>query len=297
MKYTSSKFAKYGLNPGTIETPDARFNISDATQPLGAKLQFETIEDAHAEDKFRIKSLQLHGNADALALAGEMLSAEAKGKILISLISSQYNSQLRRKLIPLLLKLFATFPKGDVRAFTLVIPPWWIKENRLNSISAQQLKRSLRGLLERAGMLALDGVVFACLHVEHAGGGFQFHFHGVVAGEKIQALKRLGILTTKHRRKVKHPLVVSGFDHKPDPLKELASWLGYAMRIYCNYKPRFKNKAGVERKRIKSMRVPEPAHSEILVWQAKQNPHHILFFNGMALKNIGGTCRLAGAGV
>jgi hypothetical protein len=297
MEYTSSKFAKYGLNPGTIETPEARFNISDTTQPLGAKLQFETIEDAQAEDKFRNKSLLSHGSRDALALAAEMVSAEEEDKILISLISSQYNRQLRRKLIPLLLKLFATFPKGDVRAFTLVIPPWWIKENRLNSITAQRLKRSFRKLLERAGMLALDGAVFACLHVEYVGDGFQFHFHGVVAGEKIHALKRVGTLTAKHRRKVKHPLVVSGFDHKPDPLKELASWLGYAMRIYCNHKPKFTNKAGVERKRIKSMRVPEPAHSEILLWQAKQNPHHVLFFSGMALKSFGGTCRLVGAGV
>ena len=282
-KPVKSPFKNYALNPARLPVPLAEFDLAKTLTREGSKNAFETKLEARNEDILRARQLGKSSLPKA-KIFGAWLSNATQNKALpLSPASSVYMREVRRRMLSEVQRIFyatCRHPR-EIYVFTIVHPKWFYQEGTLRQCNPKKLKKRFLAYLERAGVTAADGMLFAGLHGEFDGSGYQLHYHGVVIGTKALTLKNIsgnyGFVTTENiYRPVQIPPLVDG-----------PRQLSYLVQSFWPYKKRYLDVDGKPRRQRRKSRIPSAQHEEILMWLAHQNLSDLIITNGIRLGKNG----------
>ena len=163
----------------------------------------------------------------------------------------------------------------EVKAFTLIHPAWFYKAGTLHEIDPKAIRKHLRRCFDRVGITAAEGALWAALHGEFDGNGYQLHFHGVAAGAKATLICKL------YSR--------NGFDRTADiqqPINckdvyDLSGWLSYCMKSYWPQRLKYIDKHGKPR-RGRKQGLQRPQLEEFLMWMSKQHLLSLIIHSGFS---------------
>ena len=240
------------------------------------KAAIETAQAARAEDGLRARglsrpSVQASGliDADICAALSNQLLAASNGKVIpASLASATY---LRKQRINLASSLWQFVDECPLPAatFTLVSKDWQVPADQLDDVAPREPLNSIRSDLNRQGASSAEGAILMVHDGEFEPNRkiYSQHFHGITVGrEMIQCIDSLRGLA-KYRpvdasaavAGIKRPVRISR-----EPLQNLPQPLTYLLKSYwpCRWAPVDEEQPKERRKR----RIPEPYHSQLLMW-------------------------------
>lgn len=257
---------------------------------------FETIDSCLVEDVRRRKWLKRSreqcnlsdlGRRAPVKLYKELGKCAKRGTISKSAASSRRMRRTRWHLTAWLACLYRTEPTRSWRGgrnplFVNIIPrsaSWIVPGDLLCDVDANKLLEQLRIDLTRKGGVPEDGWAFFGLHGEYFEQTDQWHIHvhGLVAGEMIDRCKAL-------RKRKKYRSLRDGRSPAPErgatPIeftqeapKDL--WRQTAYRFQS-----FWPVGGKERRN----RIPEPRHSQWLMWMDRYQPSDLCLLIGLRVK-------------
>ena len=238
---------------------------------------FETWKKAADEDAKRAKRLRKWAKARkgkraarALALA-DRLDPAIHPQTPQTPASARHMREQRILIIGAVWKLVDEDQTGKVIRFDVIKPSWAGKREAFRSQCAVRVRAEFRADLLRAalkvkpgGAAKCEGFIFAALHGEHevVDKLYQPHFHVIATGDWVAVIDRLRKMRAYHvTARVKRPIRASR------KLTDLAYALTYLLKSYwpgkwCGY---VSGQAG-KRRRRKHGRIPEPHHTEVLLW-------------------------------
>jgi len=278
-----------GLRIDQLPMPCDRFRIDKHSA------DFETDQSSVKEDAKRAKMLRKLAKSRKPRRAARMLKLadtldpSCTPQTPKTLASSRYMRVLRIPVIGAVLQLVAEHPALDICRFDIAKPSWALSPRDFRRERPNNLKAKLRAdLLRSANKLGFDGVpdiegfVLAFLHGEHT----QFddgtehihpHFHCLATGDWIAVIEELrkqrGYTATESskkpiraRRKLEDlPYAFSYLLKSYWPRK----WMGLVSGVNCNRRTRGHR------------RIPEPHHSEVLLWLHKFEPSDLILKMGV----------------
>lgn len=167
----------------------------------------------------------------------------------------------------------------------------------LLDVDPRRLKGRLRNHLDRAGVTAASGFLFMGLDLEFdenrgRAGAWDGHWHGIVGGDKIEALAVLRERRAFHNARV-HPLeqgmkeqarvmVQPGLVNLPHPIC-------YCLKGWACHRPSFLNEDGIrERSTIKG-RIPTPYLIRWLLWLDQWKLDDLVLRNSLKITRTGFT--------
>ena len=218
---------------------------------------------------------------DDHAELGKWLVRATSDKLLpLSSASSFYMRECRRRLLGAVHEHFhdQNFSDSDISTCHIIHPKWLIPEGRLKDLPAAQVKQNFTRYLERTGVSKAEGLLFAGLHGSFDGTGFQLHYHGIVAGDKLDALRgmnnKFGFASSKD--KIYRPII---FGKLKNPPRQIS----YCLQNWWPYEPQPPDPLFYGKRR----RLPTDAHAEFLLWMAQQNLMDLIVMNGMRVGKDG----------
>ncbi|HEV7252001.1 MAG TPA: hypothetical protein VGN97_02725 [Mesorhizobium sp.] len=276
---------------------------------------FETADEAQAEDRFRAKGLRMvlpqHGPAGWLKMrhvhwlakwraSGQTmppldyeagwalvaaLEADLRGGLPPRTLASSLSMRsIRQAVVEGMLTGFEPYSNEQLRTFTLLNQNWVFTPEALDGVHAARLVRQLRTHLHRAGVLDLPCPLIAFLHGEFdpVAGVFVLHFHGATTAPKAQAL---------HELKGKWGYVKSRTRAAPvrcRPVRDRARQFSYLLKSYWPSRG-VRDQDGVLMRDRKGHRIPEPFHSQVLLWLDRHNLADITLMNDCWSPRSGGS--------
>lgn len=158
------------------------------------------------------------------------------------------------------------------RAFTLVLPSWWVKSRDLKHVNAKQLMSRLRAALHRAGSGRASGWLYAMIHGEYDGatGGFSVHVHGLATEGMVKVLRGLRDQRQFRRNKIdqtRYPMInVRRKLVIQCPERDYPSLISYASKSYWPQQDSRIEADGV-RRRVGRKHMIEGTHlARCLIW-------------------------------
>jgi hypothetical protein len=259
-----------------LRAPPLRFNPSGTSG-------FETGDQAAAEDKFRARTLRVRAladpsRADELSDLADRIDPSVTD-LPDTLASSRHSRSNRVKLAGSLWQVTEQDPIG-ARLFDLLPGDRRVARTALAQTDPIEVMRRLRTDLYRSGAADADGFLFAGLHGEHdaADDAYDLHFHGVASGEMLDVVGRLS-----QRRRYRADRGNKGGTEawtpvriQRSPMTDLPRPLTYITQSWWPAAPfatggdsgnigNKPSRGGTRR------RMPEPAHSEWLLWLDRQS--------------------------
>jgi len=259
---------------------------------------FETDLAAAREDSLRAKKLRKRADqckkgkrrASLLVLA-DLLDPAVTPDTPETLASARYLREQRIKIIGALWKAVDTDMTGQVVRFDVIKPSWACDLDGLRKESSRRLKAEFRAdLLRAASRLKvhpsdLEGFLFAALHgdFEVTEGVFQPHFHAVATGDWVEVVDALrGSRSYQPTERVTRP-----FRAKRE-LTDPAYALTYVLKSYWPKKWQgMVSGVGKKRRSRNHGRIPDPHHSEILLWMHNQNLSEIILMMKLEVRKYG----------
>lgn len=172
----------------------------------------------------------------------------------------------------------------DAATFTLVSGSWTITASALPSIDPNDLLNGIRSDFIRAGVDLSNGALFMAIDgaFERNRSLYQLHVNGVALGTAIDAIEKLRALD-KYRRiesctattlPIYRPIVLSR-----QALTNLPSTLAYRLKHYwpCTWLPM----DGSTNRSRNEQRIPEPYHSQWLLWMDRWELSDLTLLMGM----------------
>lgn len=269
-------FRNRAFNPLRLPLPSPEFDFVKTLKAKGKLKGFETVVDSRVEDLFRVKALVGLGGNHAI-LSNQLKKATDTEHLPLSPASHFYMRENRLRLVGAVHEYFHErgFPDSEIFAFTLIHQKWFVAGGSLSMQSAAKIKAKLLRYLERAGVTAADGLLFAGLHASFDDTGYQLHFHGIVAGDKVRALRKLlgkfGFVSTE---RIYRPLKIG-------KLVNPARQISYCLQSWWPHEPAEVPFGGKRR------RLPPNAHAEFLMWMANQNLLELVVMSGMRIGKNG----------
>ena len=205
--------------------------------------------------------------------------ATAERHLPLSPASSFYMRSCRRRLLGAIHQHFndSGFADSHIRVFTIINSRWFIPAGSLSACSAASIKAKFRRYLERALVIDAEGLLFAGLHGSFDGAGYQLHYHGIVAGDKVKALENLrgnfGFVSSKDIYRSLQ------FEKLNDPPRQIS----YTLQSWWPFDPQ-PSEAFAHGKR---RRLPPDSHAEFLLWMANQNLMDLIVMSGMRIGKDG----------
>lgn len=199
--------------------PPEPFRVDIRADYLNCTVRFETIEQCIANDATRVRMLMKAIASDVLKRkerqgAKRLLRflAECPDGRRLSAASRVAMREWRVRVTGWLWALINPLSPGQWRAFTLVLPGWWVKSRDLKHVNAKQLMSRLRVALHRAGSGRASGWLYAMIHGEYDGttGGFSVHVHGLATEGMVRVLGALRKQPQFRRNKIdqtRHPMI------------------------------------------------------------------------------------------
>ena len=276
-----------------LPLPMPRYRPDRARPCIRTRHSFETLEDAHAEDLFRARSIRTAcWSADApldrdaaLALA-DRLERSGSGEVEFeSMASKVYMGRQRIAIGGALWKLAANHP--DARTFTVAPRGWVYTAEELLRLNPSDLINSIRSALNRVGAGKTSGFLIFSIHGEFdaSSGLFYLHVHGLADSPMLAAIDRLRKRPKYRRRRSK------GEKRTRVRLGRIAlTNLPYPLTyIYQSSWPkRWRGEIdGVEYRGGKRHRIPEPYHTILLLWLDRWSLRDITLMMGMSVRRNG----------
>ena len=218
----------------------------------------------------RAKNLTGKRRSRMLGLA-DLLDPKVTPETPQKLASARYMREQRIRITGAVWQLVAEDPTGKVARFDVIKPSWAFDRKALKKQDGRRLREEFRADLNRAakkvkpgGAAECTGFLFAVLHGEHETQAelFQIHWHLVATGDWVAVVDRLkGMKAYKPTDRVKRPI------RKRKKLHDLAYALTYLLKSYWPGKwcGKVSGQAS-KRRRRKHGRIPEPQHSDVLMW-------------------------------
>ena len=181
---------------------------------------------------------------------------------------------------------------GKVARFDVIKPAWACDRKALRRKSPSRLKSEFRTELNRAakklkpgGAAACSGFLFASVHgdFETNRGLYQLHWHIVATGDWVDVIHKLRTVKAyKKTEAVKRPI------RKSTKLRDHAYGLTYILKSYWpgKWKGEVSGQKN-ERRNRKHFRIPEPFHSDALLWLNKWNLDDLILMIGVEVRKEG----------
>jgi hypothetical protein len=251
----------------------------------------ESPDDARAEDAIRVRLLRaeaengtwLIDRGDCLALA-HRLERAAQGIAVPKTFASK--TYMRRGRLKVGSSLYQLVDQSSLvsTTFTLVSPRWTILAECLPAIDPRDILHGVRSDLNRCGIDLSNGAVFMALdgEFERSRTLYQLHVNGLAFGSAISTLEKLRTLD-KYKRVLERssfklpiyrPVVV-----RRAPLTNLASTLPYLLKPY--WPSSWLASTGDKPRSRTDQRIPEPYHSQWLLWMDRWRVTDITLLMGM----------------
>lgn len=259
---------------------------------------FETFGFARNEDETRVKLLTrtLQDGLDPCSKTG-LLSPRRRSEIeklsdrlnrgvdtghpVETLASSLFMRELRAEVIGALLDAVTDTPDDDLRVVTVVNQNWCIDAADLDNVTARTIKGQFRTHLERAGVLALPGMLVGFLHGEFEQNSqtFQLHFHLLTTTQKSHAL-----LDGLRGRWGYEKTLTGAVPIKRQRVKDRREQFSYLLKAYWPQRDIFMID-GIIRRRRNATRIPIPHHNHYLAWINRQKFAEIQLINNVIYRN------------
>jgi hypothetical protein len=205
------------------------------------------------------------------------------------LASSLYMRDLRVR-VPGELWRFAEYPGHPFPSGFTLIPSKLVQSgNSLNKADPKLLCRTLRSDLNRYGAVGASGYLIAFLDAEYEIGSdtFRLHFHGLAAGEMLGVLDRLR-RAAKYRssRSKEYPLRNVQRVRVNHQLTSLPSPITYLLKPF--WSARWEGQVnGRSVRGRRAGRIPEPRHSQALLWLDRWRLQDITLMIGVSVRRNG----------
>lgn len=272
---------------------------ADAEYRQAARRCIETEEAAQQEDTVRARLLRAVAasgshmvNSEHCAnMAAWLDQTASKGIPLRSRASAR---RMRQHRIDIASSLHQLIDRSglEARTFTLVSSSWTVPASSLPSIDPNDLLNGVRSDFIRASVDLNNGALFMAIDgaFERNRSLYQLHVNGLALGTAIDAIDELRALD-KYRRvesctattwPIYRPIVVSR-----QALTNLPSTLAYRLKHYwpCTWLPM----DGSTNRSRSEQRIPEPYHSQWLLWMDRWELGDLTLLMGMFVGNGGFT--------
>ena len=253
--------------------------------------EIETLEEARREDAFRARLLRaVVSNGSSLVdaewcsnLAG-WLDQYAESAIPLNSRASARRMREHRIDITSLLHKLIDSSGLQATTFTLVSSSWTVPAHSLLSLDPNDILNGIRSDFFRAGVDLSSGALFMAIDgaFERNRSLYQLHVNGLALGTAIAAIEKLRALNKYQRAEsctattlpIYRPIVVCR-----QPLTNLPSTLAYRLKHYwpCAWLPM----DGSTNRSRKEQRIPEPYHSQWLVWMDSWELSDLTLLMGM----------------
>ena len=263
-----------------VGPPAREFRLDQAT--TGGRTFFETVADKQAEDLFRAAGIENGTWSDEAEPAARLLATKLRygaetADTFPTLASALHMRDVRTRVTGAIWQLHDELDHLPRSVFTLIPRGYWLTPEELEAWDLAKTKEALRSALNRAGARDADGALIVFLHGEYdeATDRYQLHWHGWAAGGMIDVVrclrKQKAFISTKEARAqdfdgVRNRVVVSR-----KPILNGAYRLSYMMQSFWPSRATgvrtetATSKGGRFRVRGKR-RLPEPQHSQLLLW-------------------------------
>lgn len=207
-----------------------------------------------------------------------------------TLASSLRMRDLRRGLSRHLLDAFAPFADEELCTATVIYTKWAYKPATLDQATARQIRDLFRQHLNRAGVSAIPGPLFAVLHGEYEprSGIYQIHFHIVTTVAKAAAI-RAGLRASRIAGYAKTATGASPV--RCPKLKDRVRQFSYLAKAYWPGKPVIVINGKPKRLRD-HRRIPEPFATQVLLWLDRQRFADLVVMQGCWSPRNGGTAAM-----
>ncbi len=272
LKLIKSPLCPRAFDPRRVPPPEREYDLAHTLQADRNRCGFETKAQARTEDGYRATSL-IKWEGDHAVLGKLLSESTAKHQLLLSCASSFYFRVCRRRLLGNVHKHFHDrgYPDSAMSTFHIINKKWFVPEGHLKDFPAAKIKQNFTRYLECAGVISASGLMFAGLHGSFDDTGYQLHYHGIVAGDKLDALrgmrKKFGFSSSAD---IYRPIVIEKLN---DPPRQIS----YCLQSWWPYEPADGSNNG------KRQRLPEAAHAEFLMWMSKQNLMDLVVMSGMRI--------------
>ncbi|GJE53797.1 hypothetical protein [Methylobacterium thuringiense] len=292
-------------------------SAAHATTPAG----FETEKMAAAEDRLRARQMRRVLNRPGLTgwlnfkdrlwliaqrprqvsapvldraaiarLARRLESGVAGGIPSATLASSLWMRTIRLGVGEALLDAFAPLSDAELCTVTVIYRGWSYTPAELEGVTAARIKGQFRQHLFRAGVLGVPGPLFAFMHgeFEPSTGRYQIHFHIVTTAAKAAALK--AGLTSKTIK----GYTATATGASPvwcSPVRDRVRQLSYLVKAYWPSRP-VVIIDGKPKRRRDPCRIPEPFHTQVLLWFDRQRFSDMVVMNDCWSRRNGGTAAM-----
>lgn len=273
---------KYDSGYFGIDQPRPAFDVAkrmrDRRMPDGTlKKGFETKERAADEDRLRAEHLTLHGGKRGKELANHLLDAIRSETVYPSMASARWFRKFRQRLIGEILAPLDPYSDQEIRFVTLINRKWKFPVGTLRrDVNPMEIMESFRQHLNRAGVTAAEGKLFAWLHGEHdsTANVYRLHVHAIVVGDKIAALDNLK--STKENKNRWGYEKVPGDTARPvvfNKIEDRVRQVSYTFQSWWPSRARYYNHMKDSYwKTTDRVRPRDAVHAEILMWLAYHRP-------------------------
>ncbi len=303
-----------GSDPRQLRYPLHRYNVRHhlKPEPSGIKSRttkgFESSSDARREDLFRIASLAKwagdfesppnkrcsllrrcagFSDADARHVITRIESVHPHKPGIATLASASGMRMHRLRFIGAAWELLEDTRPGTIHLFTLVPKRGWdVKGKELINVQPRAYLERFRQQLQRAGSVAGNGWLIACLHGDYdpAADSYQLHIHIIATGRIADVVAKLKLLPMYRNagrdesRTVRTPFLESRWG---DPARRISYYLAQG---FWPSKPTY-IKDGVTRRARGRRRIPDPRFGEFLMWLDRQYFFDLLLMKGCMLSS------------
>ena len=281
--------------PGQPFRPDSIGHTSSSSK-------FETPEESRIEDAYRIRAIRKTLETDhplidrsAAANLAERLDYASNGaKRPDSMACSLYMGGQRVRIGGALWKLAVEPQWGPASVFTAIPRGWEFTPEQLNDVSPIALMEEFRSALNRDGAAEADGYLAAFLHGEFEPNRqvYQLHLHGLAAGSMIEVLERLkqraSYKSTRPTNSAEAETVRQRLSISRKPLTNLPGRVTYCIQSFWPARRigSVDDQGTVKRGRQKR-RIPEPFHTQVLLWLDKWNLENISVLRNLSVTKNG----------
>ena len=169
----------------------------------------------------------------------------------------------------------------------------WVPAGELQNADPRQMMARLQSDLNRMGITAASGYVLAGLHAEFdvRREGYDFHYHLIAAGEKARLLRKLR-KRGKYKARRKQPWEV-GLKNcarvriSKKPLFNLPEPITYIAQSNYPHRPTKLHDDGTVTRSKFRYRIPEPFHTDWLLWMDRWSIDDITLLNGLEVTHDG----------
>src|SRR3569623_302281 len=267
-----------------LPSPEEGFRVDKDAPNLEGRGAFETkpgssVEDVrrgNSTDKACVKYPDQVDSRQGKRLARELRRGGETGDFPDSPASSVRMGYYRYCLIGAVWKLFVeVLLISCPTTFTIIPRTWEFTPEELAGVDVRKLLVGFRTVLYAKGAAAAGGWLMVFLHGEFdpVAGVFRLHLHGLASKEMVAVLDRLRDYPRYQTRRLNddgsftaiyRPLVIRRM-----PLFNIPAPLTYLAQSFWPSRPIYISEAGPRRRVRDKQRIPEPPHTQALLWLAQ----------------------------